>query len=138
MTAITDESLTQLANVLRNRREELGLTQADIAEKAGMTQTLVSKWERRPPEMLPIGTLSALGDALRLSPGTLLRIAGVLSDESERLAPLDQVTDGMVNALEDFLALPNDDQAVIGRTFSQMVRAAQFDSRAAARIKLRT
>jgi transcriptional regulator with XRE-family HTH domain len=39
MTSLTPE-------FLRRRRVELGLTQADLAERLGVTQEAVSRWER--------------------------------------------------------------------------------------------
>ena len=35
-----------IAKNIKNRREEFGLSQAELAEKADVTQSAVSRWER--------------------------------------------------------------------------------------------
>lgn len=66
-----------LSEAIRLRREELGLDQSELAQRLGVGQQTISRWEtghglpRR--ERLP-----QLADALDFDPGHLLRLAGYL------------------------------------------------------------
>lgn len=48
------------------------LTQNQLAERVGITQTYISKIERGDIEGLPIGKLIKLADALQVTPAELL------------------------------------------------------------------
>lgn len=66
-----DELLKVFSANLRTRRQELGLSQAALAEEMGISQNHVCLYEtggRRPT----LATLAAFSEALRCSPGTLL------------------------------------------------------------------
>lgn len=56
--------------VLRVREARLtaGLTQAQLAEKAGVRRATVSDLERRNPKSIDLETLERIGKALALSP----------------------------------------------------------------------
>jgi transcriptional regulator with XRE-family HTH domain len=74
-----------LSEAIRLRREELGLDQSELAERLGVGQQTVSRWEtgsglpRR--ERLP-----QLADALEFDPSHLLRLAGYLPQGEEESA----------------------------------------------------
>lgn len=60
-----------LGNKIRNRREELGLTQPELAEKTKLTQGYISRVEH--DVYVPrAATLMVLAFALDLSPNALL------------------------------------------------------------------
>jgi transcriptional regulator with XRE-family HTH domain len=63
-----------VARLLRERRERLGLSMSDVAQKAGLSQQMVSYVERsmRNPTL---DTLLRLSDALELNLPTLLQKA---------------------------------------------------------------
>lgn len=61
------------------RRAELGLSQEELAERAGLAAGYIDYLERNPPNLSP-GALSRLADALRTSPEALL---GAGFDEPE-------------------------------------------------------
>jgi AcrR family transcriptional regulator len=63
----TEERLMPIGERLRAKRLEKGLTQDDVARRAGFTNTYISKIERG-AVALPPSTLSRLGKALRISP----------------------------------------------------------------------
>jgi AcrR family transcriptional regulator/DNA-binding XRE family transcriptional regulator len=63
----TEERLTPIGERLRATRLEKGLTQDDVARRAGFTNTYISKIERG-AVALPPSTLSRLGKALKVSP----------------------------------------------------------------------
>lgn len=63
-------------DVIKDAREELGLTQDDVADKLGVTQPAVSMWENgrsRPTA----DVLVALADLLKLDVAQLLRLRAV-------------------------------------------------------------
>ncbi len=66
-----EELRSILRTNLKARRNELALTQADVAKKAGVTQEYWSQLEsgKRVPRL---DLLTKLADALRTSPETLL------------------------------------------------------------------
>jgi transcriptional regulator with XRE-family HTH domain len=67
---------TTLGHHLRARREALGLTQTDLAQKAGFTQAAISAWELglRTPGALALHSLAATLET------TLTELAGILAD----------------------------------------------------------
>lgn len=74
-----------LGDVLRRRREERGWGQAEIADRLGVTQQTVSRWENgdslpRPRRLLEIAEL------LGLDSSTLHRLAGYLPGSDSDLA----------------------------------------------------
>lgn len=61
-----------LGNRIRNRREELGLTQPELAQKSGLTQGYISSVER--DMYVPRSTtLMMLAISLDLAPNTFLK-----------------------------------------------------------------
>lgn len=47
------------------------MTQEQLAEKSGVDQTTISRWEIRPPQKLDWEKVTALAKALRVKPETL-------------------------------------------------------------------
>jgi transcriptional regulator with XRE-family HTH domain len=74
--------VSALAETLRVRREEVGLSQAQLAARIGVGQQAVSRWERGEAVPRPARVV-ALADALALDPAALHRLAGYL-DDAER------------------------------------------------------
>lgn len=66
-----DELRATLGANIRRRRTELGLTQAELAQKLGMRQNYISDIERgvRSPRL---GTLAEFSEILQVQPGSLL------------------------------------------------------------------
>jgi transcriptional regulator with XRE-family HTH domain len=52
--------LERLANLIKSRREELGISQADLARRLGVTQVAVLRWEkaRTMPDMINVTKLA--------------------------------------------------------------------------------
>ena len=71
--------MSALAETLRVRREEVGLSQAQLAARIGVGQQAVSRWERGEAVPRPARVL-ALADALNLDAAGLHRLAGYLTD----------------------------------------------------------
>lgn len=73
----------RFGEILRNRREEQGLEQGDVARRLGVTQQTVSKWETgvtipRAPR------IAALASLLDIDAGLLHRAAGTSSEQGPR------------------------------------------------------
>lgn len=62
----------EMGSFIAQRRKELGLTQAQLAERLHVTDKAVSKWERG-AGLPDIGNLSALAEALSVSVAELLQ-----------------------------------------------------------------
>lgn len=69
--------MTPLAGTLRARREELGLGQDEVAQRLGVTQQTVSRWEHGAATPRPVRLL-ALAGVLDVEPQRLQRLAGII------------------------------------------------------------
>lgn len=79
-----------LADVVRRRREELALGQAELAEKLGVSQQTVSRWEGGQALPRP-RRVDELAEILRLDGVRLHRAAGYLPDAEPAPVPQDEV-----------------------------------------------
>jgi transcriptional regulator with XRE-family HTH domain len=110
-----------LSEAIRLRREELGLDQSELAERLGVGQQTVSRWEtgsglpRR--ERLP-----QLADALDFDPSHLLRLAGYLPQGEEESATVvfHQAYERAAELSEDELVL------LLDRLWGELRRRAGF------------
>ena len=57
---------------IRARREELNMTQKELAEKVGISFQLVSHYEKNLVDTIPTKRLKAIAEALRCSPYELM------------------------------------------------------------------
>ena len=57
---------------VRELREALGLTQAELAERAGVRRATVNRIENAHVTAIDLDVLEKLGDALRVEPGFLI------------------------------------------------------------------
>lgn len=64
---------------IRARREELNMTQKELAEKVGISFQLVSHYEKNLVDTIPTKRLKAIAEALRCSPYELME--GVKAQE---------------------------------------------------------
>ena len=64
---------------IRERREELNMTQKELAEKVGISFQLVSHYEKNLVDTIPTKRLKAIAEALRCSPYELME--GVKAQE---------------------------------------------------------
>lgn len=69
----------EFGRLIRDRRRELGLTQQEVADEAGIHRTLLADYEREgAPERVPTDdTLRGLADALSVPVQMMYRWAGV-------------------------------------------------------------
>lgn len=59
-------------DILRNRRLELGMSMKDLAEKVGVSEGTISRWESGKIEDMRRNKIKALADALHLSPSVIM------------------------------------------------------------------
>lgn len=58
--------------ILRNRRIELGLSMKELAEKVGVSEGTISRWESGKIEDMKRSRIKALADALHISPSVIM------------------------------------------------------------------
>lgn len=64
--------MNELAETVRKQRSEQGLSQRELAERAGVDHTYISHIEAGRRENLTLGKLRSLADALGVSPSELM------------------------------------------------------------------
>jgi len=68
--------LASVGNVIRNRREDLGLSQDELGHLAGLHRTYIGSVERG-ERNATLSSLIAICGALQLQPNELLRRSGI-------------------------------------------------------------
>jgi len=114
--AATDEKT--IAKRLAALRRQRGWTQTELAEKLGITQTLVSEYERGNVRM-HAALVAAFAKALRASADELLGLEkpkddGLLKDRR------------LLRRLQKIEHLPKRDQQALFRTIDNFLKAAQL------------
>jgi transcriptional regulator with XRE-family HTH domain len=71
LSSITDKVLTRIAQAIRRRREDMGLTVRALASKSGISSSMISDVERA-LKSPTISTLAALSNALEMPLSTLV------------------------------------------------------------------
>lgn len=64
--------MSALSTVLKRRREELGLTLAQIADEVGVAEATVQRWESGNIKTLRHGRIDKLAEILKVHPATLM------------------------------------------------------------------
>ncbi len=82
-----------LSEVLKKRRSELGYTLLEIADKMGVSEATVQRWESGNIKSLRQGRISQLADILRVSPAALMGWEDNSSDSNipEGFMPLPKI-----------------------------------------------
>lgn len=62
----------EIKDIIRKRREELGLTYEELGEKVGVGKSTVRKWETGIIENIKRSNIAALAKALDISPALLM------------------------------------------------------------------
>ncbi len=88
MANAPDEARERLAAFIRDRRIELGLSNAELERRTGIHQSRLSRWERGIDTPSRIDRLDALARGLELPPSDLYLAAGLtLSRELPSMRP---------------------------------------------------
>jgi len=64
----------QIGQIIKQKRQELGMTQTELGQKMGVGKTAVAKWEAGKVKNLKRDALPLLADILRISPLALIGI----------------------------------------------------------------
>lgn len=75
----------EICEIMKQRREALGLTLDDVAQQVGVNQSTVSRWESGQIEEMKRGKVEKLADALKLSPAMLMGWDDYLKLNSEQV-----------------------------------------------------
>jgi transcriptional regulator with XRE-family HTH domain len=91
------EGIAMKANeVIKIRRNEMGMTQKDLAERVGVTEATVSRWESGDIKSMKRSNIAALSSVLNVPPAVLMDWESYDAEVVERK----QLTD-------DFVTLSN-------------------------------
>ncbi len=82
---------------LRRLREERGLTQEQLAERAGLSSNAIAALESGRRQRPYPSTMQALSDALGLSEGERTQLVGVLPRQAPLLQPSSQSPPGFLS-----------------------------------------
>lgn len=83
--------MCEIANKIRNRRLELGLTLEDVGQAVGVGRSTVRKWETGMIKNMGRDKIAALAKVLQISPVELVPIPGeTQTEDEERLEALHQ------------------------------------------------
>lgn len=83
--------MCEIANKIKSRRQELGLTLEDVAQAVGVGRSTVRKWETGMIKNMGRDKIAALAKVLQISPVELVPAPGaVRSEDDERLEALHQ------------------------------------------------
>lgn len=74
------QNLYEFARMVRARREELGLTQSDVAEGVGLSQGWVAKMERGEIKSPRLGTIKKLAKVIKMDETDLIVAAKLAQD----------------------------------------------------------
>lgn len=83
--------MNSLSSVLRRRRRELGLTLAQIAEKMGVAEATVQRWESGSIRTLRQEKVSRLANILQVTPAALMGWEETLPSNVVHLHPMEKV-----------------------------------------------
>ena len=83
--------MNSLSSVLRRRRRELGLTLAQIAEKMGVAEATVQRWESGSIRTLRQEKISRLANILQVTPAALMGWEETLPSNVVPLHPMEKV-----------------------------------------------
>lgn len=64
--------MKKLGDNIKKRREEMGLTQTELADKIGVTKSLICKYEKGSVANMPLAKLEQIAIALNIHPSLLL------------------------------------------------------------------
>lgn len=83
--------MCEIANKIKSRRQELGLTLEDVAQAVGVGRSTVRKWETGMIKNMGRDKIAALAKVLQISPVELVPTPGAArSEDDERLEALHQ------------------------------------------------
>lgn len=102
---------------IKNRREELGMTADQLAEKIGKNRATVYRYENGDIENLPTSVLVPIAEVLRCTPAYLM---GWTDSEEDR--PEEALAESDAELLDKFHRLSAEQQALVLATIDALLR----------------
>lgn len=115
---------SRLGTMLRARRHELNLTQTEVADRAGISQTYLSNLERGRVHLPDVSVRRRLAEALRISHVDLLIAAGEL-DVHELPGSAEAIRPVVVGLAARLDVLPQDVRRAVERIIDDLHRSHQ-------------
>lgn len=94
----------QIGQIIKQKRQELGMTQTELGQKMGVGKTAVAKWEAGKVKNLKRDALPLLANILRISP---LALIGINEDDNKITKRLNSIEEVL---LKKYRQLDTDDQ----------------------------
>ena len=101
-----------LSSVLKQRRQELGLTLLQIAETVGVTEATVQRWESGNIKNIRLEKVGKLAEVLQVSPAALMGWAEP-SEEKQPASGRGELSPSEEDLIHLFRLLPDDLKAGI-------------------------
>ncbi len=97
----------EMKDIIKPRREELNLTQKEVADFVGVSEATISRWESGEIKNLRRDRISALAKILNLSPSTIVGELEeeVLPEDSNSILKISNLSPTLLEKLERFLEL---------------------------------
>ena len=96
----------EIGKKIKQKRKALNLTQSALAEKVGLTESSISRYEAGKIATMPTSTVNRICDVLRIAPAELLGLTPKKSfeyDLKEILTSIDDLPDDVKTDLLDLL-----------------------------------
>ena len=124
---MTMTSPSQFAQNLARIRKQRGLSQADLAELAGLSRRMINHYETHAIQP-PIEKIEAIAKALGIKPSQLLD-SKAKNSEKDAASDLTGIDPRSVKKLKDILSLPSEDRNVLYRMLNELLRKNQLEER---------
>ena len=93
----------EIGRKIRMKRKALDLTQAELAKRAGLTESSISRYETGNIETLPTSTVHRICNVLNIAPAELLGLNSFEYDLQEIVDSADDLPDDVKKDLLDLL-----------------------------------
>lgn len=104
-------SPVNVKDIIRERRVILGLTMKEVADKVGVSEATISRWESGEIANMRRGAISSLSKALNISPNEIM--GWDPAPDSSPLAAVPQYTPAEQSHLEKYRAITDDHKDAI-------------------------
>ena len=97
----------EMKNLIKNRREELGLTQKDVADYVGVSEATISRWESGEIKNFRRDKIRSLAQILKLRPSAIVGEIeeDTLPEESNLSLKISNLSPELLGKLVRFLEL---------------------------------
>ncbi len=100
----------EIGEIIRNRRENLNISQRELAKKLGVSKSTISRWETGQIDNMKTWMINMLASALYLPVGILLGTqeeiedAALVKDKMQIISKVESMSDPiMVKAIKSFI-----------------------------------